>query len=194
MPNTTTLKPSASVLVRRVLAELPEGAPNYDKVSQAVFDSIPADEYESYLLEFIKLNVATQIADQRNSTLSRLKNFKPPKPAPLEPEASTFIDIAPSIPPKLVRKGPSKRDLIISAAQKALQSRVFVPGVGHQFIGDLTAEFARAVADDRIRRAGEMSDSASMYASFADLLAAEGASTLSEIPEKFAAVVNPDLI
>jgi len=190
---TTTSRPSATKLVRRVLKELPDGTPNYEHVSQSVLDLIPEDEYRSYLLEFIKLNVATQIADQRNGVLSRLRSLKPPKPGPREPEPSTFIDIdAP--PPPLVRRGPSKRDLIVSAAQKALQSRVFVPGVGHQFIGDLTVEYARAVAEDRTRRAGEMSDSASMYESFANLMDAEGVSTLSEIPEKFAAVVNPALI
>ena len=192
--STPTTRPSAVRLLRGVLRSLPDGAPDYDMVTQAVLNEIPESEYKTYLYEFIKLSVSTQISEQRNNTLSRLKNLKPPRPQPSESEPQTFIDIAPTEPPRLVRRGPTKRDFILSAAEKALKSRVFVPEFGFQFIGDLTEEFARAVAEDRVKRAGQMSDSAGMYESFADLIQSEGVTTLADIPDKFATLVNPDLI
>ena len=184
----------ASKLVQDVLSAIADPAPDYDDVTNKVLALIPNEERDAYLYEFIKLNVSNQISGHRVASFSKLKSFKLPKVGKAEPEPSTFIDIAPETPPKLVRKGPSKRDLILSAAEAVLTSRVKVPEVGLVYVGDLTVEYALAVAKDREERAGNMEASARMYRSFADAMREEGVTTLGEIPEKFASVVNPTLI
>lgn len=176
---------SPNKLVRDALKEA-DSDPNYGRVAQAVLDRIDPSDYAYYLLEFIKLRIPNQIANDRNTAIKQVQNYKPSMERP-QSEPQTFIEIdAPAPPPVRSAKMDAMRDL-------ALQERVTV-GAERKRLGELTYDDLMTIVDDRQARSGQLLASRDMYQAFAQALKQSGKRTLGEIPDEFKKLLNKSFL
>lgn len=183
--------PSATKLVRDALRADGSPSPNYDKIARDVVAMIDPVEYESYLFEFIKLRIPSQISDGRNGALKAIQNHVPRFSAP-EPEPQTFIG-SDDDAPRLVRN-PTNSAKIDAMRQRAFEERVTVGENSRKMLKELTYDDCIWIVADRKSRSKQLDSAADMYQEFADAIHASGKSTLGELPDEFKRILNPKLV